>query len=112
VASKRICRDNPFFDDLPEQKLDPAFLREQLQIGGTVIGILPGSRTQEVQRNFITQLRAAQTIHQAHPETRFLVACFKESQQKICEEMRRAFPALPIEMFVHKTPEIIDLSKA
>ena len=103
---------HPFFDELPGQKLDPAFLDTQRQQGGTVIGILPGSRTQEVERNFLTQLRSAQLIQRTHPETRFLVACFKESQQKIVERMRRDFPPLPMQTFVHKTPEIIEASKA
>ena len=103
---------HPFFDEIPRQTLDPAFLDTQRQQGGTILGILPGSRTQEVQKNFVTQLRAAEAIHRAHPETRFLVASFKESQQKMAEEMRRAFPSLPIQTFVGKTPEIIEASKA
>ena len=103
---------HPFFDELPGQKLDRAFLDGQRQQGGTVIGILPGSRTQEVERNFLTQLRSAQLIQRAHPDTRFLVACFKESQQKIVDRMRRDFPPLPMQTFVHKTPEIIEASKA
>jgi lipid-A-disaccharide synthase len=103
---------HPFFDDLPRQTLDPAFRADQQRQAGTIIGILPGSRTQEVQRNFPTQLRAAQTIHRAHPETRFLVACFRESQQRLAEEMCRASPPLPMQTFVHKTPEIVEASKA
>jgi lipid-A-disaccharide synthase len=102
---------HPFFDDLPGQKVDPGFLDGQRRQGGTVIGILPGSRTQEVQRNFPTQLRSAQIIHQAHPDTRFMVACFKESQQKMADEMLRAYPQLPMQTFVHRTPEIIEASK-
>src|SRR6516225_4540083 len=97
---------HPFFDELPRQKLDSAFLAEQRSRPEEIIGFLPGSRTLEVQRNFPTQLRAAQSIHHAHPETRFLVACFKESQRKMAEEMRRSFSPLPMQLFVHKTPEI------
>ena len=103
---------HPFFDELPSQQLDASFLDAQRQRGGTVIGILPGSRTQEVERNFLTQLRAADTIQRAHPETRFLAACFKEHHQKMAEAMCRQFPSLPIEMCVGKTPEIMELSKA
>jgi lipid-A-disaccharide synthase len=73
---------------------------------------LPGSRTQEVERNFLSQLRAAEIIHRARPETRFLVASFKESQQKLADAMCRQFPALPVQTFVGKTPEIIEASKA
>ena len=103
---------HPFFDELPRQELDADFLDEQRQHGGAIIGILPGSRTQEVEMNFGTQLQAAATIHAARPDTRFLVACYKESQQKIVEQMRRAQPALPMQSFVHRTPEIIEASKA
>jgi lipid-A-disaccharide synthase len=103
---------HPFFDELPGQQLDAAFMDAQSRQGGTVIGLLPGSRNMEVARNFRSQLRAAQIIHRAHPETRFLVASFKESQQKTTEQIRREFPALPVQTFVKKTPEIIELSRA
>ena len=103
---------HPFFDDLPTQRLDPVFLDAQRRRQGTVIGILPGSRTQEVRRNFLSQLRAAEMIWRARPETRFLVACFKEHHQQMAEAMRREFPELPIELCVGKTPEIMELSKA
>jgi lipid-A-disaccharide synthase len=104
---------HPFFDELPNQRLDAPFLQEQRRRSGTIIGLLPGSRTQEVTLNFPSQLKAAQAIHAAHPETRFLVACFKEHHQNMIEAMRAAAaPALPLETFVHKTPEIIEVSKA
>ena len=54
---------HPFFDELPGQQLDVAFLDAQARRGGTVVGILPGSRTLEVKQNFKTQLRAADAIH-------------------------------------------------
>jgi lipid-A-disaccharide synthase len=103
---------HPFFDELPSQQLDADFLDGQRQQQGTIIGLLPGSRTQEVKRNFPSQLRAAQTIHAAHREARFVVACYKERQRKMVEEMRRAFAPLPMQTFVGKTPEIIEASKA
>jgi lipid-A-disaccharide synthase len=103
---------HPFFDELPRQQLDAGFLDLLRRQDGTVIGILPGSRTQEVERNFPTQLRAAAAIHAARPDTRFVVACHKESQQKMADEMRRAHAELPIQTFVHKTPEIMEASKA
>lgn len=103
---------HPFFDELPRQRLDAAFLDAQRQQGGTLIGLLPGSRTHEVEHNFPVQLRAAAAIHAARPDTRFLVACYKESQRKIAEQMRRSLPPLPIQIFVHKTPEIMEASKA
>jgi lipid-A-disaccharide synthase len=109
VAAEYI--GHPFFDELPTQRLDANFLDSQRRQAGTIVGILPGSRTQEVQMTFPSQLRAAEAIHRAHPETRFLVASFKESQQKMADELCRAYPALPMQTFVGKTPEIIEASK-
>lgn len=103
---------HPFFDDLPNQRLDADFLRQQKSATGPIVGILPGSRTMEVERNFRTQLAAAEFIHRARPDARFLVACFKDSQRRLAESMRRGHPDLPMEMFVGKTPEIIELSRA
>jgi len=103
---------HPFFDECARQVLDAGFLHQQRHQPGTIIGILPGSRDQEVQANLLTQLKAAQRIHEAHPETRFLVASYNASQQKMVEEMLQAFPALPIQTHVGRTPEIIELSKA
>jgi lipid-A-disaccharide synthase len=103
---------HPFFDELPRQQLDPAFMAAQAAQAGTVVGLLPGSRTLEVERNFQSQLGAADIIHRARPDTRFLVACFKDSHLKMAEAMRREFPTLPVQMHVGKTPEIIETSKA
>src|SRR5207237_5529019 len=39
---------HPFFDELPRQQLDGDFLRIQREQLQTIVGILPGSRTQEL----------------------------------------------------------------
>jgi lipid-A-disaccharide synthase len=102
---------HPFFDELPRQQLDAQFMAEQQRLGGTVVGLLPGSRTSEVERNFQSHLRTAQIIHRERPDTRFLVACFKDSHLKMADKMRREFPGLPVQLHVGKTPEIIEASK-
>jgi lipid-A-disaccharide synthase len=102
---------HPFFDELPRQTLDTEFMAQQRKQPGTIVSLLPGSRTQEVERNFRTQLLAATKIHLSRPDTRFLVASFKESQQRMCDEMCRQFPGMPVQTFVHKTPEIVELSR-
>ena len=66
---------HPFFDELIHQPIDAAFIasrggagcqpaRERRQVGnlphGPIIGLLPGSRTQEVQHNLSTLVRASQ----------------------------------------------------
>ncbi len=103
---------HPFFDECPSQRLDAEFLANERAIGGTLIGILPGSRTMEVENNLRFQLQAAERIHREHPETRFLVASYKETQRVMAEKIMRDFPTLPARTFVGRTPEIIELSKA
>jgi len=103
---------HPFFDELPRQQLDAAFLREQRGRGLTIIGILPGSRTQEIEHNLKSQIRAARLIHEKHPDTRFLVACFRAGHRQMVDAYLRQHPDLPIETHLGRTPEIMELSKA
>jgi lipid-A-disaccharide synthase len=101
---------HPYFDELAAQWLDPAFLAGERGEPGCIVGILPGSRNQEVTRNIPEMLRAARRIHAAQPDARFLVAAFNEHQA----EMARAEAArwrMPVEVHVGRTPEIIELSE-
>ncbi len=101
---------HPYFDELPAQQLDPTFEQQQQARGGTIIGLLPGSRNQELTANLPTLLRAAQRIHAERPETRFLVACFKPAHRERVENALRAEPMPFVEVHVGKTPEIISVS--
>jgi lipid-A-disaccharide synthase len=110
VAGARYI-GHPFFDELPRQQLDADFLAERAS-GSPLIGLLPGSRTQEVHRNLSTLVRAAGAIHRARPDTRFLVACFRAAHREMVDEYLRRHEPLPIETCVGRTPEIIALSRA
>jgi len=102
---------HPYFDELPAQRLDAAFVADQQKLSGKVIGLLPGSRNQEIARNLSTMVRAALRIHAAQPDVRFLAACFKEAHREtIANYLRNR--NLPIELHVGKTPEIIHLAQA
>jgi len=103
---------HPYFDELPRQRLDPEFVDEQRTRGGEIIGILPGSRTQEIIRNLSTLLRSAAIVHRQRPQTRFLVACFRSAHQQMVDDYLRRHAPLPIETHVGRTPEIIELSRA
>ncbi len=112
---------HPFFDELPAQRLDDRFLADHRGRPGPIVGLLPGSRTQEVERNLSTLVRAARFIHAARPDVRFLMACFKQThQQYVNAYLRRHSPAgpcpplkgLPIETYVGRTPEIIELANS
>jgi lipid-A-disaccharide synthase len=101
---------HPYFDELPTQTLDPAFLRDQQARGGTVIGLLPGSRNQEVTYNLPTLLRSAEQIHEARPDTRFLVACYKAAHFERVQDALRDKPLPFVEACLGRTPEIIEVA--
>ncbi|MBO0697432.1 MAG: lipid-A-disaccharide synthase [Zavarzinella sp.] len=101
---------HPYFDELAAQRLDDRFLEAERGKPGRIVGILPGSRNQEVARNVPEMLRAARLIHSSIPDSRFLVAAFNEHQA----EMARAEAArwqMPVEVHVGRTPEIIELAE-
>ena len=101
---------HPFYDELPFQKLDPLFQASEQARPGTIIGLLPGSRSQELTYNLPTLLRTARMVHAARPETRFLVACYKaEHLHRVHDALQRE--NLPmVEAHVGRTPEIIQLA--
>jgi len=103
---------HPFFDEVPEQLLDPAFLDEQRRPGQPIVGILPGSRTQEIERNLSTQIHAASLINKARPEARFLAACYRPAHKEMVDAYLRQHPALPVTTYLGRTPEIIELADA
>ncbi len=102
---------HPYFDEMDRQRLDGDFIDEERRRGGPIVTLLPGSRTQEVEHNFPTMLRAAQRLHQQLPGVRFLVGCFKD-QHKQWIEQTLAGTSVPIDLFVGRTPEVIHLADA
>lgn len=102
---------HPYFDELPHQKLDAEFLAKQRSQPGPIIALLPGSRTQEVERNIGTLLRSAARVRAARPDARFLVAAFREAHKEYIVGRMRKY-GLPIEVHVGRTPEIIELAHA
>ena len=101
---------HPYFDELPRQRLDAAFLAAQRARSEKIIALLPGSRGQEITRNLSTLVRAATQIHAGHHDVRFLVACFNASQRQRVEEYVRGRSLPYIETHVGRTPEIIHLA--
>jgi lipid-A-disaccharide synthase len=74
-----------------------------------LLALLPGSRNQEVRRNFPVMLRVAQLLHARHPDVRFPVACYKAGQRDFCRSLLTGeFAALPIDLHLGRTPEIIE----
>jgi lipid-A-disaccharide synthase len=102
---------HPYFDELTTRKLDDSFLAEQRAKGGSVVTLLPGSRTQELTKNLPTLLKAAQRLAASHPDVRFVVAGLNESHVvRIQEMIGSAGVRLPIEVYGGRTPELIRLA--
>jgi lipid-A-disaccharide synthase len=103
---------HPYFDELPEQELDADFLAQQRSQPGPIIGLLPGSRTQEITHNLSSLVRAAAYVHAARPDVRFRFACFREAHRQTIESYLGRHGNLPVEAHVGRTPEIIELAHA
>jgi lipid-A-disaccharide synthase len=54
-------------------------------------------------------VQAAEKIHKARPDVRFLVASYKEKQAIVAREMLSS-TSIPFELYIGKTPEIIELA--
>ena len=76
---------HPYFDELNDRPLDEDFLAEQSGQHGSLVAILPGSRTQEVTRNLPEMVRAATKLAQKRPDVRFAVACLHERHKMLAE---------------------------
>lgn len=102
---------HPYFDELARQRLDAEFLAEQRSKGGAVVGLLPGSRNQEVAANFDMMLAAARKVRAVRPDARFLVAAFNDRHAAAVREAAGRHN-LPVSVFVGRTPEVIELADA
>lgn len=101
---------HPYFDELTRHVVDRRFLEQHaMDAEQQMVGILPGSRTQEVRNNLPVFLRAAERIAAQQPGTRFAVASFNEKQAEMARQLIRT-TRLPIEVFVNHTGEVIQLS--
>jgi lipid-A-disaccharide synthase len=104
---------HPFFDEVAEHRLDQAFL-DRCRWGENghsvrTVGILPGSRKHEVDRNFPVMLQVIERLSRVHTDVRFRVACYKESQREFCRlQVVGPYAKLPIDLHVGRTPEIIE----
>ena len=102
---------HPYFDELAAQEPDAVLVAAERAAGGPIVGLLPGSRDQEVSLNLPLLTGAAARVSAVRPDVRFRVAAFNEPQAEAC---RAAFAGmgLPVEILVGRTPEVIAMSTA
>eukprot|EP00913_Durusdinium_trenchii_P008941 g8407.t1 len=115
---------HPFFDEIEAHQLDTDFCEQQSNAGQPIVGVLPGSRNKEIERNWPLMMQVMQQLHARHPDVRFLVASYNEKQRARCEELLQESNAahgensesgtisrLPIEFHIGHTPEIIETAR-
>lgn len=97
--------------DLPPCPLAPSLPR--------LVGLLPGSRRQEVRKNFAIMLRAASLLAQRLPNVRFEVACFSAEHRELAADIltdlaahNRRLRELELNFCVGETPRIIREAEA
>ena len=102
---------HPFFDEVADRKLDADFIAKYESSPSQIVGVLPGSRGHEVTRNWPVQLEVIRRLYRDFPHTRFLVAGYKTEQLDWCrEQLQQSDANLPIDFYVGKTSEIIEIS--
>ena len=104
---------HPFFDEVASRSLDQGVLDELSQSGEKIVGILPGSRTSEVNYNFPVMLRIIRQLSQQFPNSVFPVACYKESHRELCKKWieQQAATDLPIKLYLKKSSEVIEAAQ-
>ncbi len=102
---------HPYFDELAERVLDESFLAIEEAKEGPLVALLPGSRTQEVQKNLPMMLKAAAVLASRRPDVRFAVASLHERHQALAGEiLKESGLELPIQIHAARTPELIRLA--
>jgi len=123
---------HPFFDEIAEHEIDRDFcdsLRDvrsdrlqpvkgpaeagHYERAEKLLGVLPGSRDKEIERNWPIMLRVLQQVHAELPHVRFAVASYNERQRDRCiellqERFRGATSDSQLSFHVGRTPEIIE----
>lgn len=100
---------HPFFDEVADHPLDSHFVELWKSRNSRTVAVLPGSRNQEVARNWPVMLETIRRLHARHPNVRFLVACYRDAHRRKClEELLINAPSLPVQFFVGKTSEIVE----
>jgi lipid-A-disaccharide synthase len=106
---------HPFFDAVDSQCLDHQLIdqfRETNLSREHLVAVLPGSREHEVHSNWPLMLEAIRRINRTNPRARFLVAAYRDRQCLWCrDQMTEQDRDLPIEFFVGRTSEVVEVAR-
>lgn len=105
---------HPLFDELRTRRPTPAF-RAGLGLDPRtpLLGLLPGSRTQEIERNLPLELRAALRVAAAAPEVRFALPVAHPALRPLVEAIvARDAPGLPLAILDGKASDVARVARA
>jgi lipid-A-disaccharide synthase len=105
---------HPLFDELRLRRPSPAF-RAGLGLDPStpLLGLLPGSRRQEILRNLPLELRAACIVARARPEVRYALPIARPSLRPLVEELvRREAPDLPLQVLDGYASDVARVARA
>jgi len=102
---------HPFFDEVQAHELQHDVMNQLTASAPGRVAILPGSRKQEVNRNFPVMLDVISKLHERHPDIRFPVACYKQWHFDRCTQLLQEHgKPLPVDLSLEATPEVIQSS--
>ncbi|HVJ67722.1 MAG TPA: lipid-A-disaccharide synthase [Caulifigura sp.] len=102
---------HPFFDEIAEKTLNREVCRRLERSAARRVALLPGSRNQEVRRNFPVMMDVVARLAAKHADVRFPVACFKASHRDYCQSLlAQDERQLPIDLCLGETSEIIQMA--
>lgn len=102
---------HPFFEDLAQHKLCSETLTRIGESADRVVALLPGSRKQEVERNFPVMLDIVETLCRKFPDVRFAVGCYRQWHLDRCRALlAERGGKLPIDLYLGRTSEVIEAS--
>jgi len=100
---------HPLFDHLDRVGIDEEFCRTlRRQPGQALIGLLPGSRVQEIRRLLPVMARAAGVVARdpRAPKALFAVSCIEEGHADIARSILKKFD-VPVQVFTRRTLEVM-----
>ena len=77
---------------------------EGIYEGQSVVGLMPGSRKQEIERILPVMLAVAQGIRDKHPDICFVVPCVDSERE---QQVRRIAGGFPLETLVNRLHELL-----
>ncbi|MEZ6132553.1 MAG: lipid-A-disaccharide synthase [Planctomycetaceae bacterium] len=105
---------HPFFDEVAARKLDADLVAElqNRDPAQRLIGVLPGSRRHEVERNFPVMLDVIRTVNAAVPNVRWVVGNYIEQHTQMCRQLQAdANIDADLTYYIDRTSEVIEAAE-